>query len=354
MTRQTLTRREALLSIGVAGAATVGGLSAIQRVAATGSGEAELTINGTIPSGTSIDATVEEYDTESSSTAINTQTISTSSIGTEVYDGLEGNGDYYYEVELALNGDGSATPEIDTPLTFEVPPSDPDDFAFTNYTNSKEWRAKPDDVEIHWDGYRLWKYQPLLKMDATTRKRFDGLYGYVATSDEKDTDVMCYWSKTETVKSLPAGNQNLSSNVGDHDPIYVFVNNETGEVDRIVYSGYNLDAAEVQPSEDQLKQDRVGSPTHATFTVVSGWHHYRHTPDNIGHFVELKSWPEVRETWLNNNFSLDAAAVENPWELQNQSDWRSDDGLVSLTGIWLGIGEKLGWYGAENTDDLRG
>lgn len=354
MTGHQLTRRETLTGIATAGAVTVGGLSVTQRVAATDSGEPELTLNGTIPSGTSIDATAEEYDTADSSTPINSQTVTATSSGTQIYDGLEGSGDYYYEFTLDWTSDGSSTPELETPLVFEVPPPGPDDFEFTNYTTSQDWSAKPDDADIVWDEYRLRKYQPLLKMDDATRKRFDGLYGYVATSESEETDVLCYWSKVETVESLPGGNDTLGSSIGDHDPIYVFVNSETEEIERIVYSAYNLEAAEVRPDEDDLKQsDRTDSPTHATFTVVTGWHHYRYTPAETGHFTDLKSWPDARSTWLDNNFGMDTAAVENPWQLASATDWRANDGWVSLSDIWLDLGQTLGWYGADNIDDLR-
>ncbi len=352
MTGHTLTRREALIGIGAATAAA-GGLTVTQRVAATDSGEPELTLNGTIPDGTSIDATVDEYDTEAASTPINSQTVTATSSGTQVYDGLEGSGEYYYKITLDWTSDGSATPEIETPLTFEVPPLSPEDFEFVNYTTTQDWSAKPDGAEIVWDEWRLWKYQPKLVMDQATREAFDGLYGYVATSEDEDTDVLCYWSKVSGGESLPVGDNVLGSAIGDHDPIYVFVNSDSGEIERIVYSGYNLEAAEVQPPEEDLVQDRADVPTHPTFTVVPGWYHYRYTPEETGHFVELKSWPAVRHTWRSNNFGPDTATVENPWQLASEPDWRANDGWFSVTDIWLGLGQRFGWYGAENIDDLR-
>ena len=353
-----LTRRETLKLGGAAAVATVGGITLVKRVAATDSGHAELTVNGTIPDGTSVDATVEEYDTEDASTPINTQTVTILDAGTaHAFDGLEGSGDYHYARELVLNSDDAQelTPELESPLFFEVPPPDPDDFEFVDYTSSKEWEEKPDDVEIAWDEYRLRKYRPKLVMDEATRRRMDGLYGYVAKSDEEETDVLCYWSKFDESESLPIGNNALVSDIGDHDPIYVFVDKETDEIDRIVYSGFQLDAAEVQPSEDELEtSDFSGDPTHATFEVVSDWHHYRYAPEKIGHLnYELKPWPEVRETWQSNNFGPDAAAVENPWRLLDEDDWRDNDGLFSLTDMWLDVAKSLGWYGADETDDLR-
>lgn len=356
MTEHTLTRRDALVGTAAATVGAIGGLSVAQRVAATDSGEAELTINGTIPDGTSIDATIDEFDTEGSSSPINSQTLTATSSGTQIFDGLDGSGDYYYETTLSVTGDGSSTPELETPLLFEVPPPpppEPDDFEFVNHTTSSEWSEKPDDAEIVWDEWRLRKYQPKLQMDSETRKRFDGLYGYVATSESEDTDVLCYWSKVKRVGSLPIGNDKLGSAIGDHDPIYVFVDPETDEIERIVYSGYNLDAAEVRPNEEDLEQGRVDASTHATFTVASGWHHYRYAPDKTGHFTELKSWPAVRDTWQSNNFGPDTAAVENPWQLATASDWRANDGWFSLTDIWLNLGQRLGWYGADEIDDLR-
>jgi|GEM_PF-2517848 len=353
MTEHTLTRRDAIRGAAAATAAVAGGIPMTQRVAATASGEPELTLNGTIPSGTSIDATVDEYDSSSASTPINSQTTTATNAGTLIFDGLEGSGDYYYEITLGVTGDGSSTPELETPLVFEVPPPGPDDFEFVDYTTKQDWSEKPEKADIAWDEYRLRKYQPKLAMDAKTRERFDGLYGYVATSPERETDVLCYWSKVEPVESLPVGEDELGSSIGDHDPIYVFVNSETGEIERIVYSAYNLEAAEINPTADELTQERASKPTHATFTVVKGWHHYRHTPEATGHFTDLKSWPEDRPTWLDNNFSMDATVVENPWQLASEPDWRDNDSWFSLTDIWLDLGQTLGWYGSKNIDELR-
>jgi len=272
-----------------------------------------------------------------------------------VFDGLEGSGEYYYDGTLDWSGDGSSTPELETPLVFEVPPPAPSDFEFVDYTTKQEWSAKPEKADIEWDEYRLRKYRPKLVMDDETKKRFDGLYGYVATSPERETDVLCYWSKVKRTESLPAGTSKLGSSIGDHDPIYVFVNSETDELERIVYSAYNLEAAEVQPDEGDLDpSDLSDEPTRATFTLVSGWNHYRYTPDATGAYqYELKSWPEVRPTWLDNNFGMDAAAVEDPWQLTSTNDWRANDGWFSTTDIWLSLGQTLGWFGADSADDLK-
>ncbi len=347
MTGHTLTRREALVATGVA----VGGLSVTKRVAATGSGEPELTLNGTIPDGTSIDATIDEYDTEDSSTPINSQTVTADSSGALVFDGLEGQADYHYEGTLEWSGDGDSTPELETPLVFEIPPN----WELVNYTTAQDWSSKPDSVEITFDEQRLRKYQPKLKMSDATGKRFDGLYGYVATSPDQDTDVLCYWSKVKRVAEIDwIDDTKLGSGLGDHDPIYVFVDSETGDIQRIVYSTYHLGAAEARPSEDELETSEYSDePTHPTFTVADRWHHFNYTPDATGHLTELKSWPEVRSTWANNNFGPDAAAVQDPWQLTSTNDWRANDGWFSTTDLWLSLGQTLGWFGADEADDLR-
>ena len=50
---------------------------------------------------------------------------------------------------------------------------------------------------------------------------------------------------------------------------------------------------------------------------------------------------------------MDAKAVENPWRLVSEPDWRDNDGWFSLTDIWVNLGQTLGWYGSENIDELR-
>lgn len=352
MSETTLSRRDALKGVGATALVAGASLPVMTRtVLATSSGDPELTVNGTIPSGVTIDGTVDEYDTTDSESPINTQTETVDSGGDPVsFSSIDGSNDYEYDITLDATGDGESTPELELPLRFDIP-RDPDDFEFVSYT-TEDWDAKPEDVEITWDEYYLRQYQPKVRLPQQSRSGVKGMYGYVAEDENEDTDVLCYWLHLDRFDSLPGGD--LGSDLGDHEPIYVFVDRESGEVDRIVYSAFHWEAGEVEPDEDDLETSRTNFPTHATFEVTETWHHYRFNPERDGEFVELKAWPEVRDTWVANNFGASATATQNPWEMLETDTWR-EESWVSLAGVYIRFGQWFGWYGGDeiDADNLR-
>jgi len=319
-----------------------------RRVSAADS-DPQLTLSGTIPSGTQIDVTVEEYDTQSSTSPVTSETQSFSSTGSSTtYSQLDAELEYYYLFDIDFTGDGSSTPELSA-LLMEFP------YRNIDYTDSLEWRAKADKTIIEFDEQYLRNYQPMLRMSSDARQRHKGLYGYVARSEEHETDVLCYWSQLTHQDGLPGVNSD--SHLGDHEPIFVFVNDD-GSVDKIVYSAYHWFAgsATFGSGTTKLKANRASQPTHAVMSVVSPWHNYQFTPEKDGAFVELKSWPEVRSTWIKNGFykPANAAAIEDPWRMESLDSWwqpNSVDAMVA--GAWANVGRTLGWFGADEADSWR-
>lgn len=345
------TRRETLKQIGFVSAASGVTIPVFAgAVSATESGNAELTLTGSIPDGTQVDATIEEYDTESSSTPITTQSKTITSAGsTTAYGDLDAQDDYYYLFDLTLGSGGNSTPELDA-LLFEIPP----DFTNTDYTEKLEWRAKAEGTTIEFDERYLWKYQPMLRMEPSTREHHKGMYGYVARNEDRETDALCFWSQLTHQDGLPMADSD--SHLGDHEPIYVFVNSDDGSVEEVVYSTfhwYSGSKSITDPSE-QLQTSRASDPTHAVLSVSEKWHNYSFKPDADGALVELKSWPEVRDTWVRNEFYSPANinVIEDPWQIRDNDGWWEEDSLnAQIAGVYARIGDIIGWYGADEADD---
>lgn len=348
---QTQTRRETLKQIGLVTVASGAAIPAFGGVvSATDSGDAELTLTGTIPDTTQIDATVEEYDTQSASSAISTQTETVTSGGsTTVFGSLDAQADYYYVFDLQLIGNGSETPELDA-LFFEVPL----DFADVDYTDELDWQAKADATTIEFDEQYLYEYQPLLRMEPSTREEHKGMYGYVARSDDHETDALCFWTQLTHQDGLPGVSSD--THLGDHEPIYVFVNSETGVVDEIVYSAYHwfTGSQSITNPSEELQTARAGEPTHPVLSVSEQWHNYSYETDVDGAFVELKSWPEVRDTWLRNEFyaPADVDVIEDPWQIRDSDGWWQPGTVDSwVAGAYSRVGSLLGLYGADEADN---
>lgn len=348
MTIQT-TRRDTLRQIGFVAGAAGASIPVFGSVSAATSA-ATLTLEGTIPDATDVSATVEEYDTETSDSPILTETNTITDAGTAVeYGDLDAQADYYYLFDLQFNSDGSDTPDVDA-LVFEVPQN----FENTDYTTTLDWRAKPDSVSIAFDEQYLHEHQPMLRMSARAREEHKGLYGYVATSSEQDTDALCYWNQFTHQDGLPS--VRADTHLGDHEPIYVFVNSKTGEVEEVVYSDYHwfTGSESINSPSDQLATARTQDPTHPVLSVSAKWHNYQYAAGETGAFVELRSWPAVRDTWVQNGFyeSADVSAIENPWEIRDLDSWWQRDSFDHrVAGVWARVGRTLGWFGAESDEE---
>lgn len=322
-----LTRRDfSKATAATAAIAFVGVPATIQRVDATESGFPELTAETEIGDG-EIDATIDVYVDPDDEDPIESQTLSLED-GTQtyVYDDLESEGDDYYpDVTFDFGSDRMAAVDW-----FELEfPRSPEDFDLEDHTDD-DWQNKDDETEIYFDHYRLRQYAPKLRLTANVRPRFKGLYGYVAEHPDEDTFVCCYWSHLESA-TTPWGLSDASA-LGDHKPVYVFVDHESGEVDRVIYAGWHLLAAEATEWETDFVTGRNPDERHIVLEIDDPHHYYRDRDgDESGaEFVEIESLPDERETWLANGFdgTVDPVTVEHPWVfLSSRSSWlrsRSD------------------------------
>ncbi|SDL08797.1 hypothetical protein [Natronorubrum texcoconense] len=344
-------RREVLKATGAAIAFVVVGRSGIERATASDDDDAPtLTTDATTPGDTAIQARVYEYTDDDGGELVNSDSIEIDD-GTNDYDlaGIEGSEDYYYDFEIELgSNDNEVSPEF-VEAILEIP-LDPNDFEHRSQSTD-EWSEVPENAEIVYDEYRLRKYQPRISMDSDTRRGSDGMFAFVADSDDEDTFVCCYWLDLPKAETAWV---DFNSQLGSHKPIYVFVDEETEEIEEIVYSGYQYLAADVQPDEDDLEQSRGDEPTHASFEVIDPWNHLSFKDDGRGSFPELHALEETRSTWTDHGWydAADAIAVEDPWQMRNREMWW-DDSWTSFSARYVNIARRLGAAGGEHADELR-
>ncbi|MFC7216453.1 hypothetical protein ACFQO4_20555 [Saliphagus sp. GCM10025334] len=354
--------RRAFLKTTVA-TATIGAISIPASVAATDSGEVELETSATIydSANSAIEITVREFETSSDDTPLNTHLENVNDgTQTHVLDTLEANSDYHYEYFLEMGANsGTDSPEFDTNAVALTLPEESIDWEYTNYTTEEGWRGKPDHVTIEFDEQMLYRYEPLLVTDWETRQRHNGLFGYVARSEEYDYDVCCYWSQLshQDGANLWGFVFQADSHLGDHEPIYVMVDKETGEVARVVYSAYHHFPAEVEPMGGNLEQIRHPElRTHATLEIIPYWHHHKYSPGEDGafasNFSNLEDWGEAREQWADNGFynRTNSRAIEDPEVMLTRSSWWESGTIDHRLGELF---HRLGWAGGSETDDLR-
>lgn len=222
-----------------------------------------------------------------------------------------------------------------------------------------EWRDKRAGTLIEFDETLLRTYQPSLAMTMDTQEAFVGLYGYVVRNDPEsdlepyDYDVCCYWSQLSIQEGLWFLSED--SHLGDHEPIYVFIDPETEEVDRVVYSAYHHYPAEVSPDSAKFRQERhPDHSTHVVLRVDERWHNYHRDPGRDGtlDYPDIDNWLDVRDHWADNGFYEHTSdeAIEDPATMLNRQAWWDED---TLDYKFAPLAHRFGLFGAGEADDLR-
>lgn len=176
--------------------------------------------------------------------------------------------------------------------------------------------AQPEYVDLVYDKTVLEMYRPLL-VERHLEIQPDTLYGWVATSRERDTNIAVYFAWYTAGQRGIVGSESPVSDTHtpDREPIYVEYDPQTGEVVRVTYSGYHYIGATVRPGmgiELEGRQPKLH--------IVRPWHQYRTTTET-GVNVELGNLHTVYDGWMENNWKAAPEAVVNPWRARERGHW---------------------------------
>lgn len=175
-------------------------------------------------------------------------------------------------------------------------------------------------VTIEFDEATLDTYRPRLVMPSAAWEKFIGLYGWVVRSPDFGTDVCCYWA-SYTHQDGWLGN--LDSHFGDHEPIQVEIDSDTGDIERIRASVYHWLKGEVTADGAPLYDD-----THPHLRVIEPWHQYTAArPADSGAFVDVDDLNGTFSDWLANGLEADLqpGTTTVPWRMRERSSWWRDN-----------------------------
>ncbi|MFC4553538.1 MULTISPECIES: twin-arginine translocation signal domain-containing protein [Halorussus] len=205
----------------------------------------------------------------------------------------------------------------------------------STHVHADHGEHQPDHVSVTFDRVFLESYQPRLDLTAVKTNPEDTLpkaiYGWKASSPEHSTDVAVFWTAYSFQAGLsPFGHD---SHLGDHEPVYVFVDDETGEVREVIYSAYHWlrGRATVPPLYDGR---------HPEATVVSPWHQYSLGASPEAEFVSVEDLLDVFNNWLDDGLEDDLApgTARNPWKMSGRSGrrhwWREGRDGVSMNKLF--------------------
>jgi len=177
----------------------------------------------------------------------------------------------------------------------------------------------PENVTIEFDQTMLETYRPKLVFPGSSRDKLIGLYGWVARSPDYDTDCLVYWCKY-THQEGWAGS--LDSHWGDHEPLNIEVDSQTGEPVRLRASIYHWLKGEVTGDAMPLVDD-----THPHLRVIEPWHQYTlPRPVDDGVYVDVKDLTDPDdglEAWLANGLedALRPGSCTQPWKMRTAPHW---------------------------------
>lgn len=209
-------------------------------------------------------------------------------------------------------------------------------------------------MTLAYDEPWLRQYQPVLDLQPTDRRKLLGIYAWKATSPEYDTDVGVYWASY----SHQEGVTSYDSHYGDREPAYVFVDSESGEIERVVASVYHWLAGHAIPPTTDAGRPRL--------KVINPWHQYSAAPSSAStiqpDLQSLGTGTELAddgiqtefEQWLANGLDTDlgVGTVVKPWTMRGrESWWRRGIADYSLTEEWVSIRRRIG---IGQTGDLDG
>ena len=184
------------------------------------------------------------------------------------------------------------------------------------------YAEQPSSVSLEYDQADLETYQPLLKLTPEDDSKLLGFYGWKAVDENRSTDVYCYWTSYSHQEASGIGRVffNADQHDGDHEPVQVVVDSETGEVRTVRASIYHWIKGETSPT-DRLMDETGKRPR---LRVVSPWHQYTLAAEDAE--VQQKSVEDLRgeyRSWLRNGLyeSVAIGATTDPWTMADRSSW---------------------------------
>lgn len=157
------------------------------------------------------------------------------------------------------------------------------------------------------------------------------VYGSKYTSADRDTTIYTYWVRY----THQEGVSEADSHFGDHEPIYVVVDDESGNIDSVTYSAYHYLRGETLPN--------TVNETHVTMRATTPYHHYTPTT-SAGQELSLKNGCTATVDWQKNGWDAAAEPVFNPWTISNEyreSWWPRNSFGFSVTETYYEIEREL-------------
>ena len=169
---------------------------------------------------------------------------------------------------------------------------------------------QPDHVTVSYPESELAEYQPELQLnhlDVTP----EAVYAAKYSSSQYTTDVYVYWA----YYPVQQGYSGSDSHRLDREPVYVFVDSDSGDVEKVTYTQYHY----LQETKSQAALDMDGK--NVQLYAVNPHHHYFTEISGPTEKTTLRDFRDVNQAWYDNGWEANPDVVMNPWAIQNEDSW---------------------------------
>lgn len=208
-------------------------------------------------------------------------------------------------------------------------------------------RGAPDHVTISYDEATIREYQPRLVLEGVDPRplKFHALH---AESTESTLNAVYGF----TQYAYQSGSTEHDSHLGDHEPMIIWYDQSSGDVERVDYAAYHWFRGTAYADSLQFADEERHKPI---FRVDKTYHHYySYAGDIPGEALETTSLLDTIGSWLNNGLEDNLALTQpfNPYDMLTRTEWwRHNSGNwidATLKAFWFNIGLS----GADNTADV--
>lgn len=196
---------------------------------------------------------------------------------------------------------------------------------------------QPSEVELSDDDALLAEYQPQLVLDGVEPRPL-AWFGLHAESTESTLNAVYGFVQYPYQEGL----SQQDSHLGDHEPIIVWYDQTTGDVERVDYSAYHWFRGTASADQLTFADEARHRPL---FAVDPTYHHYyQYQGELAGERIERRSLLDVIDSWLSNGLEEELARSQpfDPYEMLSRSTWwRHTAGNwidASLKALWFNLG----------------
>lgn len=195
-------------------------------------------------------------------------------------------------------------------------------------------RGAPEEVTVEYDETVIKEYQPSFILEDVSP---DPLAYHALHATSTGASINAVYGFVQY--PYQEGISSQDSHLGDHEPLIVWYDEATGDVERVDFAAYHYFRGTLLAEELEFEDDARRRPR---FRVDPRYHHYyRPTRDVAGERLEVRNLLDSIPTWLDAGLEEDLAITQpyDPYDMLSRESW-----WRRTAGNWIDASLKAAWF----------